>query len=115
MTEGYAERRREYVAQIRNSFDTQEKDERPYGTDDTEAVSFSFTKLQFLAAGCILVFFLFLKFTGTAFYGYYANDIIDLVSDNHYYKELKELDLTDKWNGFTVDSTDTSYEEQAMK
>lgn len=115
MTEGYAERRREYVAEIRSSFDTKDNDERSYGTDDAEEVSFSFSKLQFLAAGCLLVLFLFLKFTGTEFYGYHANDIIEMVSDNHYYTELQNLDLSNEWDGWPTASEDIMNEEQAMK
>lgn len=90
MTDGYAERRREYVAQIRNSFETEEKRDISYDTKDVPETSFSFSKLSFLAAFCIFGLFLYLKFTGAEIYGYHAEDITEIISDNHYYTKLQE-------------------------
>ncbi len=35
--------------------------------------------------------FLYLQFTGEKLYGYQAKDIIEMVSDNHYYLALEEI------------------------
>ncbi len=94
MTDGYAERRREYVASIRSSFDTGEndgiRDEDSYGADGVDA-PFSFFRLELLAAVMIFGVFLYLQFTGEKLYGYQAKDIIEMVSDNHYYLALEEI------------------------
>lgn len=97
MTDGYVDRRRQYVAQIRNSFDSPEQKELPYEEPkEVGESSFSFQKLQFLAAAGILILFLFMKLNGLEFYGYQAQEIIEIISDNHYYTNLQDYVTVDE-------------------
>lgn len=97
MTDGYVDRRRQYVAQIRNSFDSPKPKELPYEEPkEGGESSFSFQKLQFLTAAGILILFLFMKLNGIEFYGYQAQEIIDIISDNHYYTNLQDYVTVDE-------------------
>ena len=57
MTDEYAARRREYVAQIRSSFDNGAEDVISNETEERTASAFSFGKLRFGAAMVFLFFF----------------------------------------------------------
>ncbi len=92
MTDGYVERRREYVASIRSSFENGESGDgavQPSETDP-EGLPVSFFRLELAAAVVVLGMFLYLLFSGNEIYGYYAKDIMEMVSDNHYYVQLQE-------------------------
>jgi hypothetical protein len=89
MTEEYAKSRREYVAQIRNSFDTDTEDVRSF-RGERGASSFSFGKIRFLAAMVCLVFFLVNKYSGLHFFHVSETEIIDIITDNHYYTNLQD-------------------------
>lgn len=105
MIEDYAAERRRYIAEIRQSFDTDDNGERHASRnvrltnrredtasfEQTESgTSFLFLKVRFLLALFIFLAFCFCKFTGYHFYGYQAKDFIDIVSDNHYYTNLQD-------------------------
>lgn len=89
MTDDYAVRRKEYVNEIRKSFDLPKQENQQ--TEKTENSSFGwlFFKVRMcLALALMLLFFLFYSY-GYEIYGYQAQDIIDMISDNHYYTILK--------------------------
>lgn len=90
MTDGYAERRREYVAQIRSSFDNGAEDVISNETEERTASAFSFGKLRFFAAMVFLVFFLVNRYMGGTIFGVSVTEIIDIVTDNHYYTNLQD-------------------------
>jgi hypothetical protein len=89
MTEGYAERRREYVEQIRHSFDTDTEDALSFERE-RNASSFLFGKIRFLAAMACLVFFLVNKYGGLDIFHISDGKIIEIITDNHYYTKLQE-------------------------
>lgn len=88
MTEDYVSRRREYVAQIRNSFNTEEEEENM--PEQAAGASSLFARLSLLVSVCLFVLFLYMKLTGTEVYGYQSEDIVNLITDNHYYTELSD-------------------------
>lgn len=82
MTDDYAVRRKEYVADIRKSFDIpMERTDVETGTDDAPA-AWIFFKIRMIAAMIFMLAFLFLKINGYEVYGYTAEDVIDAVSEN---------------------------------
>lgn len=90
MTDEYAMRRREYVANVRKSF---EEEPRFSGRGQEEEVPegefFSFFKIRLFLAVCLLGAFLYCHYTDTKIFAYSAEQIVELVSDNHYYTKLK--------------------------
>lgn len=88
--DGYAERRREYVAQIRSSFDNGAEDVISNEIEERTASAFSFGKLRFWTAMACLAFFLVSWYTGETFFGVSVTEIIDIVTDNHYYTNLQD-------------------------
>ncbi len=89
MTEDYAARRKEYVNEIRKSFDMpkeEQKEEQP-----AEApLGWLFFKVRVLLAVFAFIGFLFLKYNHTEINGYDAKDLIDSITDNHYYTILQD-------------------------
>ena len=79
MTDGYAERRREYVANVRKSFEEEpqyagrrQEEERQTGE------FFSFFKIRLFLAVCLLGAFLYCRYTGTKIFHYSAEQIVEL-------------------------------------
>lgn len=91
MTEDDIKRRRTYVAEIRNSFDTDEKEKTSYGEKEIQGSSFLFLKIQLLLAVLLFCLFLFWKLAGTDFWGYSTEDVVDMITDKHYDAKLQEL------------------------
>ena len=87
----YVVRRRQYVADIRRSFDTNDfKMEDTVSEYEKEnSSSILFLKLRFFLALCIFAAFLLCKFTGAAFYEYDTKEVIDIIADNQYYTKLQ--------------------------
>lgn len=90
MTDEYAARRREYVAQIRSSFDNGAEDVISNETEERTASAFSFGKLRFGAAMVFLFFFLVNWYTDGTIFNFSVTEIIDIVTDNHYYTNLQD-------------------------
>lgn len=84
MTDGYVERRKSYVAEIRNSFETPEKTANLNDMPETTESSFVFVKVRFFIAAFLLVVFLFAKQSDIEIYGYCAEEIVDILCENHY-------------------------------
>ena len=91
MTDDYAARRREYVQEIRKSFDAppQEEPEDEIPAEGT-TLGFVLFKLRIVIAVLLFAGFLFLKYNDYEINGYHAKDIIAIVTDNHYYTILQD-------------------------
>ncbi len=91
MVDDYAVRRREYVAEIRKSFEggaeTEEGEGRFEQTE--EGLPLLFLKIKFFVAACIFVSFLFCKYNGYDFYRFTPAEVIEMISDNQYYTKLQ--------------------------
>lgn len=91
MTDEYVERRRAYVTEIRNSFDEENIESMSYEEGRQPGVhSALFAKIRLLAAVLLFALFAAFYFTGISIGGYTAEDVIDEISDNHYYTKLME-------------------------
>ena len=90
-TESYAERKRRYVSEIRKSFD------EPAEEDAAEEMpqQLSLSRLQLAAAVALFACFLLLWSNGGTIFGYQAEEIMELISDNHYYEEFVEAGISD--------------------
>lgn len=89
----YVMRRREYVQQIRASFDSPVPNEHYYGQMNTEEESvdstfFSF-KIRLLAAILLFCVFFFCQYYSRPILGMDAAEIIDMIKDNQYYTFLQ--------------------------
>lgn len=93
MTNDYADRRRAYVAEIRNSFETDTNEKVSERVNVSAEPSFFMAKLQLFTAVLIFGLFLYLKLTETELCGYSTKDIVDMITDNHYYTKLAEYDI----------------------
>ncbi len=83
----YANRRRAYVQEVRNSFREENRLSKP--EEQSGDSFFTFFKLRlFVAVALFAVFFGCLS-TGTEIAGYSAKEVMTLVCDNHYYTNLK--------------------------
>lgn len=114
MTDGYAERRREYVANVRKSFEEEpqyagrrQEEERQTGE------FFSFFKIRLFLAVCLLGAFLYCRYTGTKIFHYSAEQIVELVSDNHYYTKLKNYVMIQE--GYGAGASDSEKREDIFQ
>lgn len=89
MTEDYAIRRKEYVNGIRRSFDEPQKIIEGQQEKDVSS-SFLMLKIRIIVALCIFFAFLFCHIGKYDFYGYQTKELIDIISDNHYYTILQD-------------------------
>ena len=89
MTEDYAIRRREYVNEIRRSFDEPQKIKEEQQEKEVSS-SFLMVKLRIIVALCLFLAFLLCHVTKYEFYGYQTKELIDIISDNHYYTNLQD-------------------------
>lgn len=109
MTDDYEERRRQYVSDIRKSFHESEireknkKNDVSYGDQDVTETSFSFSKIRILIAVLIFGAFFYLHYTKSTILGYDAEDIIDIISDNHYYTNLQEYVMMEEGSDSILD------------
>lgn len=87
----YVVNRRQYIAEIRRSFDTNDSQMGDTVSDKEKENSSSilFLKVRFLLALCIFAAFLLCKFTKTSFYNYDTTEVIDIIADNQYYTKLQ--------------------------
>lgn len=104
MTDGYVERRRAYVAAIRNSFDSGENG-AILDAEDSQDNGISVTKVQIWTAMALFGIFLFLKITGAEMYGFSADEITQKISDDHYYTNLLEYDTIQEWDAWLSELT----------
>lgn len=84
--EDYVRQRREYVSQVRNSFETEEVSEQPveHGRESL------WMRLRFLTAVLLFVAFYFWHSTGMQIQEVTSTKIIDMVEDNRYDKLLQD-------------------------
>lgn len=90
--EDYALRRKEYVQQIRASFD-QSNDALEPGLVEiptTEYSAFFGLKIRSMIAILLFLAFLFCKYNSYPIFGYTTTEIIDIITDNQYYTFLQD-------------------------
>lgn len=89
MNDDYVIRRREYISEVRKSFD-QTNEEMGEQTATKVSSSFLMQKIRcVLALGLVLGFLIF-SYSKSEIMGYQAKDVIDIISDNQYYTNLQE-------------------------
>lgn len=81
-------RRREYVSEIRSSFDA-DADGIDCGEKKAAPRFLGFVKIRLLLALCAFAVFFHCYDTSTSIAGYSADQIIQIICDNHYYTNLK--------------------------
>ena len=111
MTDDYADRRRAYVTEVRNSFEEESTEGTSYDESHQPAISALFSKIRLFAAVLLFGLFVAFKFTGISIGGYTAEDVIDQISDNHYYTKLKEyvtINEKEPWASWFSELDDTS-------
>lgn len=94
--EDYAMRRREYVQEIRASFDQPSEDEYGYNemlNDGAEESSFLGFKIRLAIAMILFFIVLFCKYNAYPIFGFEVTEIIDMIRDNQYYTFLQNYDI----------------------
>ena len=96
--EDYALRRKEYVQQVRASFDQSNDALEPGLVDNitTEYSSFFGLKIRSVIAIIIFLAYLFCKYNSYPIFGYTTTEIIDIITDNQYYTFLQNYDILNK-------------------
>ena len=92
--EDYAIRRREYVQQIRASFDQQTEEKYNYiqnGAEIAEPIDTTFLGLKIRLTIAVVIFCIifFCKYNSYPIFGMEVAEIIDMISDNQYYTFLQ--------------------------
>lgn len=107
MTDEYAIRRREYVANVRKSFEEEPRSLRMGQEEEVpESQFFTFFKFRMLLAVCLLGAFLYCRYTDTPIFTYSAEQIMELVSDNHYYTKLKNYVMIQERNAVDASASE---------
>jgi hypothetical protein len=88
--EDYAIRRREYVQQVRASFDPPTEERYNYAATRTEAeepieTTFLGLKIRLTIAIILFCIIFFCKYNAYPIFGMEVAEIIDIISDNQYY------------------------------
>ena len=95
--EDYAMRRREYIKQIRASFDQPSEEGYVFqeGNTEDEPINIPFLgfKIRLFIAVVLFCSFLFCKYTSYPLFGMEVTEIIDMISDNQYYTFLENCDI----------------------
>ena len=90
-------RRREYVKQIRASFDQPSEEGYVFqeGNTEDEPINIPFLgfKIRLFIATILFCSFLFCKYTSYPLFGMEVTEIIDMISDNQYYTFLENCDI----------------------
>lgn len=91
--EDYAIRRKEYVQQVRASFDQPSEEGYIYSQTytDEEPIDTTFLGLKIRLTIAVILFFLifFCKYNSYPIFGLEVAEIIDMISDNQYYTFLQ--------------------------
>lgn len=85
----YIMKRREYIAEIRRSFDTNDRIMEDTVSEGDNSSSILFFKVRFFLALCIFAAFMLCKYTGYTFYVYDTKEVVDIITDNQYYTKLQ--------------------------
>lgn len=102
-----AQRRREYVADIRRSFEEETFGAEP-GQGEEERIPdfFSFFKVRLFLAACMLAAFLYCQHTERKILDYSAGEVIEILSDNHYYTNLKNYVMIQERNALDASASE---------
>lgn len=90
----YAEQRRQYVSQVRNSF---EQGTEEFTEETTKREGF-WMRLRIVTALCLFFLFFCWQSSGIKIMGCEAGKIIDMIADNRYDKFLQDCDMISNWN-----------------
>lgn len=93
--EEYALKRKEYVQQVRASFDengdfTKEAEKE---SGESEISPFFFTKLRVICSIFLFFVFLFCKYNSCEIFTKTPEEVIDMISNNQYYTFLQNYDI----------------------
>ena len=111
MTDDYVERRRAYVMEVRNSFQDENPESTSYEDRKPTISPMFFVKIRLLAAVLLFVLFAAFHFTGISINGYTTEDVIDEISDNHYYtKWMEYVKIKEPWASWFSEQGGTSEE-----
>lgn len=95
----YAEQRRQYVSQVRSSFD-QNGAEVPEETPKRESF---WMRLRFVTALCLFGLFFYWQSSGIKILGFEAGKVIDMIEDNRYDTFLQDYDRISDWKVPDID------------
>lgn len=104
MTQDYARNRKNYVEQIRKSFDDPSVSQKIYelydkgnGTEGTATGNGSFFKMRLFISVLLFFVYLFMNQTGSTIYGVSCTKLYETVTENYDYTNLKKyvMILTD--------------------
>ena len=90
MTDDYVARRKEYVNEIRRSFNHPEEESLSDEAETHSSSEWVFMKIRMVIAIALMIAFFILKYNDYDIYGYRAKDILDIISNNQYYTILQD-------------------------
>lgn len=100
MMTDYASQRKQYVSEVRNSFE-QSRTEEAEPQPGLERVGM---RLRLAAAVCLFLVFFYCHSNGVTFAGYTTGKMIDMVADNRYDTILQEYGIIPEY-GTSADQT----------
>lgn len=89
----YAEQRRQYVSQVRSSFEQGETE----AAGETPKWEILGMRLRFVTAIVLFFLFFYWQSSGMTILGYTAEKLIDMVADNRYDTFLQDYDMIHNW------------------
>lgn len=92
----YAQARKQYVEEVRRSFNHTEQDEYE---QEPEAGAVSFFKVRLLIAVCIFTAFVLCDQTGSRFYHYSTDEIVEKLQQEQFQSQLDSI--REAWNELT--------------
>lgn len=93
MSEADMVRRREYIREVRKSFDEPEQEETEEHGMPSGWLSL---KIRLVLALCLMSGFLIARQNAYEILGYQAKDLVDIISDNYYYTILQDYVMIDE-------------------
>lgn len=84
----YAQARKQYVEEVRSSFQHAEQDEYEM---EPEAGAVSFWKVRLLIAVCIFAAFVLCDQTGSRFYHYTTDEIVEMLTEDKFQPQLDSI------------------------
>lgn len=92
----YAQARKQYVEEVRRSFDHAGTEEYQ---EETGAGAASFLKVRLLIAACIFAAFVLCDRTGSRFYNYTADEVVSMLQQERFQPQLDAI--REAWHSFT--------------
>lgn len=92
----YAQARKQYVEEVRRSFNHAQPEEYQ---DEPAAGGASFFKVRLLIAVCIFAAFVLCDRTGSRFYNYTTEEIVSMLQQERFQSQLDSI--REAWNSLT--------------